>query len=207
MVRPRPLSRRTRCLNGIGVAEPVVSGQLRAFVGCEEGHLDRIRVFGGSAVQVSLRGFGGGIARRARLCGGHAMAAGELGDGVDADGADRCPLCATRLGAGNIPAAQYKRDGSVGDSLGRVAVQQHGCDPTITRWLIAMAPTSLPTIRTGSPGPPSYPSRWAWSSRTPRPAMSAPWSGSSTGEWNSRTGGVAASLFPSGPGIWSTEDR
>ena len=183
----------------VGVAELVVGGELGAFIGREEGHLDRVGVPRGPAVQVRLCGLGVGIACGTRLRRGHAMAAGVLGDGIDADGARRCPLCATRLCAGDIPAAQHKRDVSVRDSLGRVAVQQHGCDPTITRWLIAMARMSLPTIRTESHDPPSARSRSAWSSRTRRPVTWARWSGSSTAEWNSRTGAAVASRSRSDP--------
>ena len=116
-----------------------------------------VGVPGGPAVQLRLRGLGIGVAGGAGLRGGHAVAAGVLGDGVDADRAGRCPLCAARLRAGDIPAAQHQRDAAVRNAFGRVAVEQHGCDPTITRWLIAMASDVLANNPHGNPDPPSVP--------------------------------------------------
>ena len=74
------------------------------------------------------------------------------------------------LGPRRVPAAQHQRDVTVRNAFGRVAIEQHACDPTIARWLIAMAPISSPTIRTESPAASRWRWKSAWSSKTPRPA-------------------------------------
>src|SRR5258705_5658217 len=160
-----------------------------------------MRVFGGPTVKFLRRRLGVGVPCGAGLCDRHPIAARILGDIVDANGACHGALGAARPGPRRVPPAQHECDGSVCDSLGRVAVEQHGCDLTITRWLIAMAPMYWPTTRTESPARPS--SRWnsAWSSRTPRPDMSERWYASNTAGWNSRTGEAAGSRSRSDPDI------
>src|SRR5690349_23528581 len=111
-----------------------------------------------------------------------------LGNLVDADGACHGALGATGLGARGVPPPQDECDVSVSNAFGRVAVEQHASDPTIARWLIAMAPMYSPTTRTEGPALPNKRWRWAWSSRTLRPATSARWCVSNTAGWNSRIG-------------------
>src|SRR3954462_14137568 len=112
---------------------------------------------------------------------------------VDADRAYHGALGAAGLGAWRIPPPQEERDVTVSNAFGRVAVEQHGCDPTITRWLIAMAPMFSPVTRTESPARPNNPWKWAWSSRTRRPVSLARWCASNTVGWSSRTGTGGAS--------------
>src|SRR6185437_283026 len=183
----------------VGGRQPIVGGQLRTLVRCKVGHRDHICVLGRPAVEFPLCGLGVRIPRGARLRGRYPVTPRVLGDVVDADRARDGSLSATRHGPRRIPPPQHKCDAAVRNSLGRVAGQQHTCDPTISRWLIAMEPTSSPTTRTESPVPRS--GRWksAWSSRTPRPVTWARWSASSTGGWNSRTGTAEGNRSRSDP--------
>src|SRR5436853_5765261 len=98
-------------------------------------------MFGRATVEFPLRDLGVRITSGAGLRGAHLVAPRILNNVIDADGPSHGALGSARFGPSRVPSPQDERDAAVCNSLGRVAIEQHRCDPTIGQWLIAMAPT------------------------------------------------------------------